>query len=148
MSILSEAREDFLGFLNLAAGTHAFALAGLRKISQETASRPRANSANPDPVVGWATGDPNLPGNILSRPGWRRSELIKNLAPRAISDQFLGWANLVYDRWEGDYHHRIAAILGCAHGEVRCDVMGDLRRIRNDITHNRGVATKDESGRC
>jgi hypothetical protein len=38
--------------------------------------------------------------------------------------------------------------MSCSHGQVACDAIGDLRHLRNDVTHNRGIATKDESGKC
>jgi hypothetical protein len=33
-------------------------------------------------------------------------------------------------------------------GYVACDAMGDLRRLRHDITHGKGIATRRESGKC
>ncbi|WP_415905649.1 hypothetical protein ACMXYW_06570 [Neptuniibacter sp. QD48_55] len=42
---------------------------------------------------------------------------------------------LLYELWNEDYRSKISDELGCATNEVMCDVMGDLRLIRNWITH-------------
>jgi hypothetical protein len=101
-------------------------------------------------LVGWAREDPNVPGEILSRPGWQRDQFLSNLGPDGICMMYLGWTwiTLVFDRWEDDYRHRFAREMGCAHSRVMCDAMGDLRYLRNDVTHNRGIATREHSGRC
>jgi len=113
---MNDARTDFLIFLAEASGTHAFALSALQILRSETAASPTLPE-NPDPVIGWCVGDPNIPGNILSRPGWRRSLLMKNLEPQGVCALYLGWAwiTLVYDRWEDDYH------------SVRCPVASAIR---------------------
>lgn len=47
---------------------------------------------------------------------------------------------LIYELWNEDYRSKIAKELGCKTNEVICDVMGDLRHIRNWITHNGSIA--------
>lgn len=63
---------------------------------------------------------------------------------------YLGWAwaTLVFDRWEDDFRHRFAAKMGCKHSDVLSEPMGDLRLIRNDIAHRRGLASAAGSGKC
>lgn len=43
---------------------------------------------------------------------------------------------LIYELWNEDYRSKIAKEMGCKTNEVMCDIMGDLRYIRNWITHN------------
>ncbi len=144
------ARAAFLDFLAEASGTHAFALAALQLQRKEVESRLIVNPENPDPIVGWSGGDPNIPGEIKSRPGWRRSRYLKNTEHGGTCSRYLGWAwiTLVFDRWEDDFRHRFAKEMNCSHSQVMCDAMGDLRHLRHDVTHNKGVATRRESGRC
>jgi hypothetical protein len=51
-------------------------------------------------------------------------------------------------RWEYDVRPKLAASFGCQTSDVRVALMGDLRRIRNDILHHQGVATEENSGKC
>jgi hypothetical protein len=113
-------------------------------------SQPIINPENSDPIIGWSEGDPNIPGEIKSRPGWRRSQYLENTQLDGMCSRYLGWAwaTLVYDRWDDDFRHRFAKEMGCSYDDVMCDVMGELRYLRNDISHNKGIATKRRSGRC
>jgi hypothetical protein len=147
---VSRVRTDFLAFLAEASGTHAFAVTGLRVLRREVESQKISIANGNMLVVGWAQDDPNTPGDILSRPGWQRSQFLQNLAPGGISARYLGWAwiTLVYDRWEDDYRHRFANEMKCAHGQAMCDAIGDLRHLRNVVTHSKGIATREHAGRC
>jgi hypothetical protein len=144
------AREEFLAFLSEASGTHAFAVRGLKLMRREVETQKINVARGNTLLVGWARDNPNRPGDILSRPGWGHDQFLSNLGPDGISMIYLGWAwiTLVFGRWEDDYRHRFAKDMGCSHGEVKCDAMGDLRYLRNDVTHNKGVATREWSGRC
>jgi hypothetical protein len=144
------ARVDFLGFLAEASGTHAFSLAALQLQRRQLQSLPVTNPENPDPMIGWGEGNPNIPGQIKSRPGWRRSRYLKNTEHDGVCSRYLGWAwiTLVFDRWEDDFRHRFAKEMSCSHGHVMCDAMGDLRHLRHDVTHSKGIATRNESGKC
>jgi hypothetical protein len=144
------ARTDFLDFLAEASGTHAFSLASLQFQRGQFQSLPIMNPENPDPMIAWGEGDPNILGTIKSRPGWQRSRYLKNTEHGGICSRYLGWAwiTLVFDRWEDDFRHRFAGEMNCSHGQVMCDAMGDLRHLRHDVTHNKGIATREESGRC
>jgi hypothetical protein len=145
-----DTRTDLLSFIAEASGTHAFALSALQAQRRVTESQPIINPDNADPIIGWADGNPNVPGEIKSRPGWRRSQYLKNTEHGGMCSRYLGWAwvTLVYDRWDDDFRHRFAKEIGCSHGNLMCDPMGDLRHLRNDISHNKGIATSEHSGRC
>jgi hypothetical protein len=146
----STTKSEFLNFLQLASGTHAFAVSGLAMVRSVAIARMNKDVNNPDSMTCWADANPNIPGSINSRPGWRTSELIQNLENNGISARYLGWAwaVLVFDRWEDDYRSRFARELGCSHDHVFCDAIGDLNKIRNDISHNKGIASREKSGKC
>jgi hypothetical protein len=55
---------------------------------------------------------------------------------------------LIYTQWEHNFRPRFAAALGTPLEEVKDDLMGDIRLLRNDVIHHHGIATKDHSGRC
>ena len=103
------ALADFLDFLAEASGTHAFSLTALQLQRQQFESFPIINPENPDPMIGWGEGDPNISGEIKSRPGWRRSRYLRNTErDGGVCSRYLGWAwiTLVFDRWEDDFRHR------------------------------------------
>lgn len=49
---------------------------------------------------------------------------------------------LIYELWNEDYRSKVAKEIGCETNDVMCDVMGDLRLIRNWITHDGSTADK------
>jgi len=46
----------------------------------------------------------------------------------------------LYSLWDEDYREKIATELGEKKNNLYCDVMGDIRIIRNIILHNNAVA--------
>lgn len=149
---MSKARAEFLEFLIEISGTHGFAIDGLRALRRELESESqRINIANGNTLqFGWTQDDPDTPGTIPFRAAWRPDQFTRNLAPGGISDIYLGWGwiTLVYDRWEDDYRHRFASEMKCSHSMVRCDALGDLRHLRHDVTHSKGIATRQQAGKC
>jgi hypothetical protein len=53
----------------------------------------------------------------------------------------------IYQIWEDDFRGRIAKSLGLIKNDIQSDIFGDIRLIRNSITHHRGIALKEIS-RC
>lgn len=56
-----------------------------------------------------------------------------------------GVVALLYGLWEDHYRAQIASELNCKKNELACDLMGDLRRIRQWIVHAKGIADKNVS---
>ena len=63
---------------------------------------------------------------------------------------FKGWIEQVYNCiWESQYRNAIRQILvGPNTIPPEIDAIGNLRSIRNDLIHNRGIATKERTGKC
>lgn len=53
-----------------------------------------------------------------------------------------GVINWVYSLWNEEYRGKVAKELGVKTNDVLCDVMGDLRIIRNFIVHENAMADK------
>jgi hypothetical protein len=135
------------GLLSQAAGAYTFALSGIRRIDEFFSAAPRA-AENPDPSIYLGIRDPNLSDDKYAR--FKASELPHLLAhggPVAIQ---LGqqWAVFVYAEWEHYIRPELAKASNRPVEHIQVDAFGDLRRIRHDIVHNRGVASKGETGRC
>jgi hypothetical protein len=50
---------------------------------------------------------------------------------------------LIYQYWEDHYRPRIAECLGVERDEVRLDIMGDIRLLRQSIIHHDAKALRD-----
>jgi len=149
-AMASEAAEDVLRefdqFLNDAIAAYSFARLGLRSVAETTARLPPMPQ-NPDPTHYIGLGDPTSPEPFWA---WPRSELLWQVAQDGPAETHLGqqWIAYVYDGWQEAFRPRLAACHGCEKGDLRYPVLGDLRHLRNDVVHHRGVATAANTGRC
>jgi hypothetical protein len=138
--------REFDQFLCDAIAAFSFARLGLRSVAETTAALP-AMAQNPDPMHYIGVGDPTSPESFWA---WRRSELLWQVAPDGPAETYLSqqWIAYAYDGWQEVYRPRLAAAHGCAKADLRYPVLGDLRHLRNDVVHHRGVATTHNTGRC
>jgi hypothetical protein len=138
--------REFEEFLNDAIAAFSFARLGLRSVAETTARLP-AMPQNPDPTHYIGLGDPTSPESFWA---WPRSELLWQVAQDGPAETHLGqqWIAYVYDGWQEVFRPRLAACHGCGKGDLRYPVLGDLRHLRNDVVHARGVATAANTGRC
>jgi hypothetical protein len=62
----------------------------------------------------------------------------------------IGWQWIVsfYAAWDEFHRPRLAKALGCEPKAIKVPLLGDLRCLRNDIVHNRGVASPEWAGKC
>lgn len=58
------------------------------------------------------------------------------------------WIVMTFARWEEHWRKQFAQAMSLPMKAVQCDVMGDLRHLRNDVCHHGGVATTSNTGRC
>ncbi len=72
------------------------------------------------------------------------------LSDRGVAFRQLGhqWVVFVYAMWEDEMRGRLATAQGIAHDDVKHPILGDLRLIRNDVVHKRGIATSEWTERC
>lgn len=138
--------EAFDRFVSDAIAAFSFARLGLRSVAETTSQLPLMPQ-NPDPVHYIGFGDPTSPEPFWA---WRRSELLWQVAPDGPAETRLAqqWITYVYDGWQEAFRPRLAALHGCAKGDLRYPVLGDLRHLRNDVVHHAGVATAQNTGRC
>ena len=62
---------------------------------------------------------------------------------------YRGWVERIYRIWESSHRADITrAIPGSDIIPPEIEALGDLRRIRNDLVHNRAVASREHSGKC
>ena len=68
---------------------------------------------------------------------------------RVEQQAFKGWVEDVYYLWESRYRGELSkALSGPGSFKVQGEAIGDFRRIRNDLIHNNGVASREHTGKC
>lgn len=141
---------EFRQVLNDLAGTHNAALWGLRLLREFLVSLPTVPGADPDASLLVGEGDPGAAGGALAYMSWPIKSLPERLADDGPVAEQLGqqWLVLVCTECEDHYRQQIADAAGVTKNDVKFPVMGDVSKMRNDVVHHRGVATKGNSGRC
>ena len=72
-------------------------------------------------------------------------QLLQRLSADGEDSRAIGNSSLVmiYQLWEDEYRNRIAVDLGKEKNEIRSDLFGDIRIVRQGIVHNNGKKTQD-----
>jgi len=76
--------------------------------------------------------------------------LVAEMAEGGVTHQRLTqqWIVTVYTGWDAEFRGRLAAVHEVDKEQIRADFFGDLRHLRNDIVHHRGLASREHSTRC
>lgn len=146
--------REFIDFVNLQVGVYMDAVAGFQGHTARTERQvhriSRAQSMTTDEAgrktVVWASyEDPSKPDVIHNRIV-RTADYLTANAEGGINYQQHSWAILVFlfTFWEDEYRPRLATAANVLLSDVRSDVMGDLRILRNSILHHKGILTAAE----
>jgi hypothetical protein len=140
--------SDFRAFINDSVGAYATALSGVRIQAGELATFP-TSPENPDPTYHLMTGDPNMPGSKRLA-HWRVSEARIQMGRAGPVETMLGqqWIVFVFSGWDEEYRPRLARALDCSPSDLKFPLLGDLRRLRHDVVHHRGIASAEWAARC
>jgi hypothetical protein len=85
-------------------------------------------------------GDPNDPANVLQHRTTQGQFLRRNERGgenHVLVSQML--VVLICSFWEHEFRPRLADVLHVLPSEILVPIFGDLRLLRNDIVHNRGI---------
>lgn len=148
-----EVIREYIDFVNSQVGTYMDALAGFaghhvrieRQIHRVSCPSQLRMSEKNEPVVVWASyEDPNQPDIIHNRI-IRAEDYVAINARGGSNEQQHAHAIIIflYTAWESDLRPRLAKAKGVELNEIRSDVMGDLRELRNAIIHARGILKAD-----
>lgn len=135
--------------LNDIAGTHVFAQLGLASIRDSLLRKFNESDADPEQDLIVGEGDPNH-SETFGYQRWRIGSLDQQLAEGGPVALQLGqqWIVLIHSRWEHDFRPRIAEASGVSKNEIIDAAFADIGRMRNDIIHHHGIATKRNTGKC
>ena len=146
--------RDFIGIVNQQVGAYMDALAGFAghharvELQVHRANRPTASRVDSTgtPVIVWASyEDPSKPDIVHNRI-IRASDYLAANTPGGANEQQHARAIIVFlfTYWEDEIRPRLAAATGVTPNDIRAEVMGDLRILRNVILHSKGIMRSDK----
>jgi len=146
--------RDFIEIVNQQVGAYMDALAGFaghhahveRQVNR--ANRPTAArmDSTGTPIVVWTSyEDPSKPDIVHNRI-IRASDYLAANASGGTNEQQYARAIIVFlfTYWEDEIRSRLATASGVTPNEIRADVMGDLRILRNVILHSKSIIRSDK----
>lgn len=103
-------------------------------------NRNRVTEGREDDVTYFGFGDPNMPQSEMSTK-ISTKKLQQNLAEGGEFEGQMAKMTLVYiyHQWEEYFRGKIADAMSIEKKVVKCDLMADVRRIRNNIVHKHSV---------
>ena len=150
---MEEIVRELIDFVNLQSGVYMDALAGFsknrtrveRQVHRITRPTHAQRNDRGERVVVWTSyEDPTKPDVIVNRitPA---EEYVHANSPNGDNEQQLARSIVIfiYTFWELEIRPRLAAGSGVAETDIRSDIMGDLRIIRNTILHTKGRIEAD-----
>jgi len=155
---VSEAFDDvvreYIAFVDQQVGVYVDALAGFaghhaqveRQIHRGNRPVKSGTDSSGLPVVVWVSyEDPSKP-DVLHNRILRVTDYLAANSPGGSNEQQHARAILVFlfAYWEDEIRPRLAAAKGVAVKEIRSDVMGDLRIVRNVILHAQSIMRADK----
>jgi hypothetical protein len=145
---VSDWLEELANFLNDAAGAHGFSRFGVQ-LARDLMQNQRRTSTNPDPEVYIELGERHLNPEIYQT--WHWNDMPKHLADDGPVMTQIGhqWVVHVYTAWDSHFRPGLERAHSYARGDhLMVQLFGDLRLLRNDIAHSRGIATRPNAGRA
>jgi hypothetical protein len=145
INIIVELRQD----LNDLIASYVFAASGVGRLHKDLTSAPSVPD-NPDPMIHMGLFKVGSADESRLLAQWRMSAARTQVEPGGPVQTKLGhqWIVFFYSLWEHMYRPRLAAARGRAASEERYPLLGDMRKLRNDVVHHHGVATLANTGRC
>lgn len=141
--------HEYVSFVNEQVGTYMDALAGFaghhtrveRQIHRISRPSKAGKNEKGESVVVWASyEDPTKPDIIHNRI-IRAVDYIAANAPGGSNEQKHARAIVVFlfTYWEDEIRPRLARAKGVDLKEIRSDIMGDMRVLRNVILHSKSI---------
>jgi len=143
--------KEFIDFVNLQVGVYMNSIAGFsgakiemeRQVARVLRAQYIKKDARGDQVITHQSfEDPRSPDVIHSRIVTAEVFIQEN-SLGGINQRQLSYSVIVFifTYWEDEIRPRLAAALDIATKDVKSEIMGDLRCIRNSILHTKGVFT-------
>lgn len=143
-----EVFEDFASTMNDLAGAHSLSMYNLANLESMIPELTPQNLTEESKFY-FGSGNPS-DGNTVAYQSWPIAELPVKLGPDGPVSVALGqqWLVMVVAEWEENFRARFAKAENVEVSTIQDQCMGDLRLLRNDVIHHRGIATKHNTGRA
>lgn len=149
--------KEFIDFVNLQVGVYMNSIAGFsgakilmeRQRARVLRAQSRKMDARGDQVITHESfEDPQRPDVVHSRIV-TANDFIKENSPGGVNQRQLSYSVIVfiYTYWEVEVRPRLAKAAEKDENSITCDIMGDLRCIRNSVLHAKGVFTPEWHGK-
>lgn len=150
------ALRDFIDFVNAQVGVYMDGLAGFQgnvaRVSRQVARIQRKVGQRTEagvPVMVWASfEDPTRPDAIHHRI-IRAQDFVRANEEAGLNEQQLCRSIIVFmfAFWDEEIRPQVAAARGVDPNEIKVDVFGDLRIVRNAIIHTQSVLSVQDHSR-
>jgi hypothetical protein len=145
--------KGFIDFVNLQVGVYMGSIAGFsgakiqmeRQVARVLRPQSRTIDARGEQVITHQSfEDPQSPDVIHSRIVTAEN-FIKENSPDGINQRQLSYSVIVFifTYWEDEIRPNLAKAANIDVKDVKSEIMGDLRCIRNSILHTKGVFTPE-----
>jgi hypothetical protein len=145
--------KEFIDFVNLQVGVYMNSIAGFSgakiEMERQMARVLRAQSLKKDnrgdSVITYQSFEDPLSPDVVHSRIVTAKDFIKENSPGGINQRQLSYSVIVFifTYWEDEIRPRLAAAADVEIMDVKSEIMGDLRCIRNSILHTKGVFTPE-----
>jgi len=152
---VDEVVREYIDFVNEQVGAYMDALAGFAghhaRVSRQIHRTNRPVSTRPPDETGmstvvWASYEDSSKPDIIHNQIIRSDEYLAANRPGGRNEQQHSRSILIflYTYWEDEIRPRLARANGVELNDIRSDVMGDLKTLRNVILHSKSVLRPDK----
>jgi len=144
--------REYIDFVNQQVGVYMDAIAGFAghhaRVERQVCRvmrKDKSQKGTEHPVVWASYEDPSKPDIIHNRI-IRSSDYLSSNSVDGSNTQQHSQAILVFlfTYWEEEIRPRLAKSMSVAANEIKSDIMGDLRILRNVILHSKGIIRPDK----
>ena len=131
--------------MNSIAGFSGAKMQMERQVARVLKAQSRKKDARGDQVIAAQSfEDPQSPDVVHSRIV-TAEQFIRENSQAGINQRQLSYSVIVfiYTYWEDEIRPRLAKSAGIDKNDVTCEIMGDLRCIRNSVLHTKGIFTPE-----
>lgn len=146
--------RQYIDFVNNQVGVYMDALAGfaghyarteisMQRILKKEKLRPNDES---HPVLVYTQYEDPSQQKFIHNRIIRAKDYISNNSPGGFNEQQHSHAVIVFlfTYWEDEIRPRLANLKNCGLNEIKSEIMGDLRIVRNVILHSKGIIRNDK----
>lgn len=145
--------QEYLAVVDSIHGAYLDAITGFFSLVEEyDAAKAEMLRQRPDipaeafdgAALNYGTGHPRQPASRVVH-SCTQGEYRQRNAEGGRNHKVMGQLCLaqMFGFWEDCYRDRLAGECGIKRNDVKLDIMGDLRLLRNSIIHHRGIAKKE-----